>query len=124
MKQKRKNIVIGKIKVEGFHFYPTPPQLVEYLAQKHRHTFEITFGYQVTDLDREKEIFIERNRVLSFVFSKYPKVDHEVYFTNRSCEMIANEILSEFEDDGMIFCEVWEEQTGGARVEVASDYWK
>jgi len=39
-------------------------------------------------------------------------------FGAMSCEMIAKEILEFASDDQMIWCEVWEEETGGARVEL------
>mgnify|MGYP003649791860 FL=1 len=32
--------------------------------------------------------------------------------------MIAHDIMKEFKQDNMIWCEVWEEETGGAKVEL------
>lgn len=122
MIRKKNKTVIGKINVEGYHFYPDAPVEVNFLSNKHRHTFQISFGYQVEDLNREKEIFIERDKVKRFVKTKYLYHENATYFMDRSCEMIANDILEEFEGEGMIFCEVWEEETGGARVEVRNDH--
>ena len=91
-----KSEVIIQFEMEGFHNYPEPPEQVEFLKYIHRHTFTIKCGYEVTDLNREKEI----------------------QFKNMSCEMIAKEILEFSKEDQMKWCEVWEEKTGGAKVEL------
>jgi len=110
-----KKTVITKFEIDGFHHYPNAPKEVDFLSYNHRHTFKIKCGYQVEDLNREKEIFIYRNKVNKFLFNKYGM---PCEFENMSCEMIAKEILEQYKKDDMIFCEVWEEETGGARVEV------
>ena len=110
-----KNTVIVKFEIEGFHSYPNAPKEVEFLSFNHRHTFVITAGYNVSDLNREKEIFICRDELKDYLFESYGS---PCEFNNMSCEMIANEILEFAQDDGMVWCEVWEEQTGGARVEI------
>ena len=110
----KKNVII-QFEIEGFHHYPNAPKEVEFLSLNHRHTFKIKCGYQVEDLNREKEIFICRDIVKKFLFNKYGM---PCQFQNMSCEMIAEEILKQYTEDDMIFCEVWEEETGGARVEL------
>jgi len=110
-----KNTVIVNFEIEGFHNYPNAPQKVDFLSSKHRHTFVIKVGYSVSDLNREKEIFIARDELKSYLYESYGS---PCDFENMSCEMIANEILEFAEEDGMIWCEVWEEKTGGARVEL------
>lgn len=112
--QMKKNVII-QFEIEGFHHYPNAPKEVEFLSLNHRHTFKIKCGYQVEDLNREKEIFICRDIVKKFLFNKYGM---PCQFQNMSCEMIAEEILKQYTEDDMIFCEVWEEETGGARVEL------
>jgi len=110
-----KNTVIIQFEIEGFHNYPNAPQEVEFLSFKHRHTFVVKAGYSVEDLNREKEIFIERDYIKEYLLESFGS---PCEFGAMSCEMIAKEILEYAEIDGMIWCEVWEENTGGARVEL------
>jgi hypothetical protein len=107
--------VITQLDVEGFHCYPNAPQKVEFLSFNHRHTFTVKIGYRVTDSNREKEIFLCRDEVKEYL--------HEAYgmpckFGAMSCEMIAEEVLQFGKTDGIVWVEVWEESTGGARVEL------
>jgi hypothetical protein len=110
-----KNTVITKLNIEGFHNYPQAPEKVNFLSCKHRHTFKIKCGYQVTSLNREREIFICRDEIIDYLIESYGS---PCQFGAMSCEMIANEILEFAQPDGMVWCEVWEEETGGARVEI------
>jgi len=109
-----KSTVIIQFEIEGFHHYPNAPQEVDFLSDKHRHTFIVKAGYSVEDLNREKEIFIERDYIKEYLIESYGS---PCEFGAMSCEMIAAEILEYAEMEGMIWCEVWEEKTGGARVE-------
>lgn len=110
-----KNTVITRFDVDGFHYYIDAPKEVAFLSFKHRHMFVITCGYTVEHLDREQEIFICRDAVCSYLFKKF---GNPCQFENMSCEMIAEDVLKSFKKNGMIWCEVWEENTGGARVEL------
>lgn len=110
-----KTTVIIQIDVEGFHYYKDAPNEVNYLRNNHRHTFKIKAGYLVNDLDREKEIFICRDQVISYLKGIY---GIPCNFEMMSCEMIAKKILEYGNEYGMVWVEVWEEETGGARVEI------
>jgi len=110
-----KNTVIIQFEIEGFHHYPNAPKEVKFLSSNHRHTFLIKAGYKVSNLNREKEIFICRDQVKEYLGEAF---GIPCEFGKMSCEMIAKEILKFSEDDGMIWCEVWEEKTGGARVKL------
>lgn len=110
-----KRTVIIQFEIEGFHHYPNPPKEVEFLSYNHRHTFVVKCGYKVSELDREKEIFICRDIIKQSLIKKY---GNPCQFKNMSCEMIAEEILYEYKKENMIWCEVWEEETGGAKVEI------
>lgn len=110
-----KKVVIIQFEIEGFHNYPNAPEIVNFLSFEHRHTFKIVAGYQVSDLNREKEIFMCRDEVKEYLQESYGV---PCKFEAMSCEMIAKEILLFGQEDGMIWCEVWEEETGGARVEL------
>lgn len=107
--------VIIQIEVEGFHFYKDAPKEVIFLENNHRHTFIIKAAYLVKDFNREKEIFICRDEVKNYLKETY---GDPCKFEGMSCEMIAKEILQFGFDDGMIWVEVWEEKTGGAKVEI------
>ena len=106
--------VIIQFEIEGYHHYPNAPKQVDFLANNHRHTFSIKAGYLVNDLNREKEIFIERDYIKEYLIESFGS---PCDFENMSCEMIAKEILEYGDPEQMIWCEVWEEKTGGARVE-------
>lgn len=110
-----KKSVIIKFEIDGFHFYENAPIEVSFLQYLHRHTFIISAGFNVTDLNREKEIFIERQRIKNYLIEKFGL---PCYFYEMSCEMIANNILEEFQKDNMQWCEVWEENTGGSKIEI------
>ncbi len=108
--------VLIQLNIIGYHNYPNAPKVVEFLKNPHRHTFVIKAGFRVKLLDREKEIFILSDKVVDFLRDKF---GYPCEFKNRSCEMIATEILEHFQyEEDMQWCEVCEEQTGGARVEV------
>ena len=106
--------VIVQLSQEGFHNYPDAPFEVKFLADKHRHTFIIKLGYQVSHNNREKEIFLMRDEV-RYVLTEF--YGNPCEFGSMSCEMIAQELFEHFEEDGVCWVEVWEEETGGARVE-------
>lgn len=105
--------VIIQLEVEGFHNYENAPSEVKFLSYPHRHTFVIKCEYEVLDLNREKEIFIQRELIKDQLIEWY---GYPCQFNGMSCEMIAEELLTDAIEDGMVACEVWEESTGGARV--------
>jgi len=106
--------IIVQFDVEGFHNYPNAPTEVQFLEHKHRHVFQITAGYMVTNLNREKEIFLQRDELKFYLNECYGS---PCEFGSMSCEMIAKELMQYGDEDGMVWCEVWEEKTGGARIE-------
>jgi hypothetical protein len=108
-------IVIAKFDIEGFHSYPSAPSPVEFLSHRHRHTFKISVGYKVSHSNREREIFICRDEMKSYLIEAYGS---PCEFGSMSCEMIASELIQFGADDGVVWCEVLEEETGGARVEL------
>ena len=66
-------------------------------------------------MNREKEIFLCREKVSANIFEVY---GNPCRFNNMSCEIIAKEVLMSGVKDNMIWCSVWEENTGGAKVEI------
>lgn len=110
-----KTVVEIQVTIEGYHQYNEAPKEVNFLSSKHRHQFHIQAGYEVTDLNREKEIFIQRDILKDYLNEAF---GIPCEFGNMSCEMIAKELIEFGQDDGMIWCRVWEESTGGAKVEL------
>jgi len=106
--------VIVQFEQEGFHNYPNAPQEVGFLESRHRHTFQIKIGFEVSHHNREIEIFLQREECKFYLMETYGS---PCEFGEMSCEMIAQELLDFFEPDGAVWVEVWEENTGGARVE-------
>lgn len=106
--------VIVQFEIDGFHHYPNAPKEVSFLSTNHRHTFKIKAAYEVSHLNRDKEIFIQREELKSYLIECY---GYPCQFESMSCEMIAKELITFGKDDNLKWCEVWEEETGGARVE-------
>ena len=105
-------------KVPGFHQWMGAPADVRFLSDIHRHEFHIKMTVNVSHQDREVEFFTLQNQLKSHLESAYPKNDYGYSFYNRSCEMIATDILSEFKERGynIISVEVSEDNENGAIV--------
>lgn len=101
--------------IVGFHQYPNAPEKVSFLSYNHRHDFQIKVWYEVVDLNREKEIFIQTDFVKDYLYESYGS---PCQFGNMSCEMIAKELLEFGKDDGMVKVEVLEDGRGGAVIEL------
>lgn len=110
-----KTTVLLDFDIVGFHLYPDAPKQVEFLKNKHRHNFRIKVGFEVTDANREKEIFIEEDKI-KFALNEW--YGSPMQLENMSCEMLAEEILTHIKDDGGIFVEVLEDGRGGGRAEI------
>lgn len=112
-----KTTVIARLEVEATHHWPQAVYPVHWLASPHRHTFVVTVAWCVDHPDREREIFIARDRIREVLGELYPTPGMRGVFDfgPRSCEQVAVDLLGKLEDAA--WCEVWEEETGGARVE-------
>ena len=112
-----KTSVVYKVSVEGLHCWPDAKIVfpeVSYLSDLHRHTFVIRCKVEVTHSDRDKEFIMESHRVSKYLTNKYWDTDKRcLNFEYRSCEMLAEEILTEFELDE---CSVFEDDENGAIV--------
>lgn len=106
--------VIVDFDIVGFHHYPGAPEKVDFLSHNHRHLFRIRAGYTVKDLNREKEIFIQQDVLTEYLIETY---GYPCVFDAMSCEMIASDLLSFGQEDGLVWVEVFEDGRGGARVE-------
>ena len=110
-----KTTVIIDFDIAGLHNYPDAPDEVQFLRHRHRHLFRIRAGFFVNGLDREKEIFIMQSKVFEYLKRDF---GFPCEFKQMSCEMIAQTLLIHFKHNNMIWCEVFEDNRGGARVEL------
>lgn len=101
--------------VAGLHYWENAVKQVEFLKYPHRHDFHIKVLYEVTDPDREKEIFIQTEIVENYLVEAY---GYPCNFEGMSCEMIAREILQFGMKDGMVEVEVLEDGKGGSIVKI------
>lgn len=117
MKHKRtKTLVLLEIPIEGFHKWRLAPPEVVFLRARHRHTFRVKMGFEVEHDDRDQEIFLLRDEVSKYLHNKYGR---PCEFDGMSCESIARELLAEFRIYACEWVEVWEENTGGARIDAS-----
>lgn len=110
--------VMVKIVIEGMHNFPKAAELfpeVAFLADRHRHLFHFIASKKVNHDDRDVEFIIFKRNITRYLASKYWDVNTRVHeFGSQSCEMLAREILEEFECE---WVECWEDMENGARVE-------
>jgi len=105
-----KTTIICKLQVEGVHQWSKCPiEEVKFLRNPHRHIFYIICEKEVFHDDRDVE-FIAFKRKITKYLNKYSNGEY-LEFNNMSCEMIARELLLEFE---LLRCEVFEDNENGA----------
>lgn len=87
---------------------------VSFLKNKHRHIFHITAKKRVNHPDRDIEIIILKNAILTY-FNKhyYSETIGIGDFGNMSCEQIANNLCVMFD---LCYCAVLEDGENGAEV--------
>ena len=107
--------VICELPIEGFHLWLNAIDEVKFLRHPHRHTFVIRMAFGVEHDDRDKEIFILRDMIRRFIEKHYGL---PAQFGPMSCESIARILLEQFREMDVAWVEVWEETTGGARIDV------
>ena len=88
---KTKSFIKVRTQFEGFHYYPDAGKIdnrIEFLEHRHRHMFHVCVKMSVTHQDRELEFFLVKWELDDFIKATF------VSNTNMSCEMMAEEILS------------------------------
>ncbi len=109
-----------KIKIEVFctlqysatHSWPDCPFESEaYLRDTHRHVFHIKAFKRVTHTDRDVEFIGLKNQILSYLQETYPTGQ----FGAKSCEMLAIELISQFD---LSKCSVDEDSENGSFVTI------
>lgn len=115
---KMKKTIILNFDIVGHHSWKDAPSDVDFLQSHHRHMFKIKIGMVVEHNDREKEIFLQQQLYQQYLKHKYEttKGNYKFHdFGNMSCEDIAEEIMNL--DRSITWCEVLEDNLGGARIE-------
>lgn len=114
-----------RFEVEGFHNYPDASknhgELVKFLEQSHRHIFKFNCKKRVNHDNRDEEFILLRRKVKQYINKKFPvfEANCECYhFGSMSCEMIAKNILKQFDFDSV---EVSEDGENYAIVEKEED---
>lgn len=97
-----------RFEVEGFHNYPDASKnhgdLVKFLEQSHRHIFKFNCKKRVNHDNRDEEFILLRRKVKQYINRKFPvfEMQCECYdFGSMSCEMIAKNILKQFDFDSV-----------------------
>jgi hypothetical protein len=113
-----KTYVIVRLQVDGTHNFPAAKKLfpeVGFLADMHRHLFHIEAKVEVFHDNRDKEFIMLKRDIEDYLEKKYYRpVERTHYFGPMSCEMIAREILDEFNCKSV---KVWEDLENGAEIE-------
>ncbi len=107
--------IIARLKVEGIHRWAMCPiEEVRFLRYYHRHLFFITAYKQVNHDNRDIEFIQLSHQIQQYLTIKYFDPTYNcLFFDDMSCEMIATELLHEFD---LCEVEVSEDGEGGSRV--------
>ena len=102
------NVVIN-LQFEGVHCWPACPiEEVAFLRSPHRHMFHVCCKKRVAHDDRDIEIIQLKRQVQKYIEEKY-----HGDLGSKSCEMLANELVTQF---GLCYCSVLEDGENGAEV--------
>lgn len=97
---------------EAVHNWPgCPIEEVKYLRDPHRHTFHIKAWANVTHNDRDIEFIELKHKINNYLKDKYPSDVGCPDIGATSCEMLAQELIEEFD---LSRCEVNEDNENGA----------
>lgn len=117
-----------RFEVEGFHNYPDASknhgELVKFLEQPHRHIFKFNCKKRVNHDNRDEEFILLRRKVKQYINLKFPVFESgcECYdFGSMSCEIIAKNILKQFDFDSVEVSEDGENYAIVEKVEVKDD---
>lgn len=112
-----KTNVIVKFQIEGMHFWPDAAKVeptVAFLAHPHRHIFHFTAEKNVSHSDRDIEIIKLKRAIIFQIQTKYHSSGLQMCdFGSNSCEMLAEEVLNDFDLES---CECLEDNENGAKV--------
>jgi hypothetical protein len=112
-----KTNVIVKLQIEGLHNWPDAQAVfpeVGFLSNIHRHKWFITAKKQVNHDDRDVEFIMFKRDIAEYIEQEYYSLTLRTHtFGSKSCEMLAKEILEEFD---CVYVSVFEDDENGAEV--------
>lgn len=107
--------VFCTLQFEGIHCWANCPiDEVAYLRDLHRHVFHVRAVKQVFHDDRDIEFIQFKGTLSRYINSKYPKyhpTGNALMMGTTSCEMLARDLMEEFD---LLECEVNEDGENGA----------
>ncbi|MFY0658099.1 MAG: hypothetical protein JXR12_15280 [Neptunomonas phycophila] len=114
-----KKEVYCTLQFEAVHNWPgCPIEEVAYLRDPHRHTFHIKAHANVSHNDRDVEFIELKHKIVNYLREKYPSDVGCPDIGATSCEMLAQELIEEFD---LSRCEVNEDNENGAVLTVLED---
>jgi hypothetical protein len=107
--------VFCSLNVEGIHaWYTCPIDEVDFLKVDHRHIFGIKAYKEVFHDDRDVEFIWLKHEIQDYLRENYYNKEKRLhYFGPKSCEMLAKELINQFD---LSRCEVNEDNENGAIV--------
>ena len=112
-----KTKVIAKIEIEGLHNWPAADKVfpeVGFLSNMHRHKWFITAKKRVLHDDRDVEFIMFKRDIIEYLNTQYYNAESRTHeFGAKSCEMLAREIMLEFD---CLYVAVFEDNENGAEV--------
>jgi hypothetical protein len=110
--------VVVRLQVDGMHNFPAAREIfpeVGFLADRHRHVFHVEAKKEVFHDDRDVEFIMFKRDIQDYLKQMYYKPETRTHeFGPKSCEMLAKEILNQFD---CVSVSVWEDLENGAIVE-------
>lgn len=110
--------VCATVRIPAFHSWPDAPDDVAYLRHQHRHLLTVRVWMPVSHGDRDIEFHqLQRAvRVLLLALLPHPAQPGELQLGNRSCEHVAQLLVSHCSELGGMpnRVEVWEDDENGA----------
>ena len=90
--------IVARTSVEGIHRWAECPiEEVSYLRNYHRHIFKIAAKLPVLHSNRDTEFIQLTHKIKTYLHFKYWNAEAQCcFFGDRSCEMIGEELLIEF----------------------------
>lgn len=113
-----KTYVIVRLQVDGLHNFPAASELfpeVGFLSVMHRHMFHFEAKKEVFHDDRDVEFIMLKRDIQDYLKQMYYNPELRTHlFGPKSCEMLAKEVLNQFDCKSVT---VWEDLENGAIVE-------
>jgi len=106
--------IICRFQFEAFHNWPDAPVEHAYLKTVHRHMFHVAAWKRVTHDNRDVEFIKLKRDMASYCLATFGSEA-----TTLSCEMMAKELLEQFDLDS---CEVSEDGENGGRVTIMEHF--